>query len=166
MYSESGVTSGSIPNTDISVLELTLTSNFQKERRNMDFEYFIKTFSACSIVKVSRSAEHIYYQIIWSESNRIKMVGYIDAELPPLVAIIGEIESYCEENPHNDLDLGNPVVRQTIGRMVACSLEPFGYTAYKKGNVPNKKSKFFKSASHYRYTGGESHKIVRSIEPV
>lgn len=132
----------------------------------MDFESFATSFSTCSIVKFSQSAEYIYDNIIWAEHNRIKMVGFINAGITPLAAIVEEIEAYCMNNPINDLDLNNPQVRQTIGRMVASSLAPLGFTILKKGSMTNKNAIFFKNASHYHYTGGASQKIVSHIESV
>lgn len=94
------------------------------------------------------------------------MVEFINAGITPLAAVVEEIEVYCQNNPSNDLDLGDPLVRQTIGRMIASSLAPLGFTIFKKGYMTNKKAIFFKNASHYHFTGGASQKIVKHIEPI
>ncbi len=92
------------------------------------------------------------------------MTEFIDAGITPLTAIVEEIESYCQINPSNDLDLTDNLVKQTIGRMVAASLAPLGYTVLKKGRITNKNAVFFKNASHYKFSGDETQRIVKYIE--
>lgn len=132
----------------------------------MNFKDFVSSFSTCSIVSHSLSAEHIFDNIVWAEQNRIKMVEFVEAGITPLTAIVEEIEDYCKNSPSNDLDLGNNQVRQTIGRMIASSLAPLGFTVLKKGRVTNKNAVFFKNASHYHFTGGETQKVIKYIKSI
>ncbi|MGV8905923.1 MAG: hypothetical protein ACOH15_04935 [Acetobacterium sp.] len=130
----------------------------------MNFKDFVSSFSTCSVVANSVSAKHIYNHIIWTDSNRIKMVEFIEAGISPLTVIVEEIETYCQNSPSNDLDLTNHQVKQTIGRMVATSLAPLGFTVFKKGRVTNKNAIYFKNASHYTFTGDETQRVVKYIE--
>lgn len=132
----------------------------------MLFNEFILSFPTCSVISDSVSAKYIYENIIWNDINRIKMVEFADAGITPLSACVEEIENYCNNNPSNDINLNNNLIKQTIGRMVAVSLAPLGYTVLKKGRINNKNTTYFKNASHFEYTGGEKQHIVKYIEDI
>jgi len=130
----------------------------------VSFDDFIKSFPSCKVLRDSVSARHIYDEIIWDDNVRIKMVEASDAKSPALSACAKEIEAYCQNTPGNDLDLTNDTVKQTIGRMVAVSIAPFGYTSSSKKRLSRiLKLKYFFNATVFSYTGGETQRVVKKI---
>lgn len=124
-------------------------------------------FPTNRVIINSKSAKYIYENIIWNDQNRIKFVDLANVEMPSLIACALEIENYCISNPNNDLDLNNNTVKQTIGRMIAVAIESFGYTKVTKDHLsPSFGFSFFKNASTFKYTGGETQRIVKAIVDV
>jgi hypothetical protein len=65
------------------------------------------------------------------------------------------------------LDLTNPTVKQSIGRMVCSAIEPFGYSSHKQARMPlSLRLSFFKRAHIFVYTGNETQRIERQIVEV
>lgn len=129
----------------------------------MDFKSFISSFSTNSCVADNAVAEYVYSEIIWNETNRIKMADLSDAKKPALIACASQIEDYCKKN-NNALDLTNDTVKQTIGRMIAESLAPLGYTKITQTRIPKVLNlEYFVSSSVFEYTGDETQKIVKKI---
>lgn len=126
------------------------------------FNAFTEDFTTNNVVQNSKTAQYIYENIICREDIRIKMTELSDVGITALSACATEIEEVCA-SPSSDLSLDTKVIRQTIGRMVAASLEPLGYTPYKRGRVNAGKARKFTSAKVYSYTGGETQKIVKKI---
>ena len=131
----------------------------------LPFSDFIKTSSFNSVVEKSKTAQTIYEKVIWRDDVRISFVDMSIANLPALAVCANEIERICAEAT-SDLDLNNPTVKQTIGRMISVSIEPFGYVSRKgrKARMPlNLNTKHFKYAHVYNYDGGETQKIEKRI---
>lgn len=131
----------------------------------LQFSDFIASSSFNSVVSNSKTALKIYNEIIWRDEVRIGFVDLSNAGLPALSVCTKEIEQICSSGT-SDLDLTNPTVKQTIGRMVSASMEPFGYVSRKgrKARMPQSlNAKFFKYAHIFDYVGGETQRIERRI---
>jgi hypothetical protein len=131
----------------------------------LQFSDFVASSSFNTVVANSKTALKIYNEIIWRDEVRIGLVYLSNARLPALSACAKEIEQICSSGA-SDLDLTNPTVKQTIGRMVSASMEPFGYVSRKgrKARMPQSLNvKFFKYAHVFDYAGGEKQKIERRI---
>lgn len=130
----------------------------------MSFDDFIQSFPSCKVLKDSASARYIYDEIIWNDNIRIKFIEASHAKSPALSACAKEIEIFCTSNPSNDLDLSNDTVKQTIGRMVATSIAPFGYTSSSKKRLSlSLELNYFSNATVFCYTGGETQKVIKTI---
>ncbi|WP_432664500.1 hypothetical protein R9X47_28725 [Wukongibacter baidiensis] len=128
------------------------------------FDDFVASFHVNKVVENSSVARHIYNNIIWNDSVRIKMVELSESGLPALAACVKEIEKYCTSLPSCDLDLCNDTVKQTIGRMVSSSMAPFGYTPKHKRPLSRKLNLiYFVTTKSYVYTGNETQRVVKSI---
>lgn len=131
----------------------------------MTFDDFISSFSTNSCVKNSKTGEAVF-NLIMSDSIRIKMYDCLIAGITPLTACAEEIESLCSNDPNCDLDLSNNTVRQTIGRMVKASVIPFGYTSVSnsKARIPKSiNSKYFNISSKYTYIGNAIQTVEKRI---
>lgn len=129
------------------------------------FDEFIASFSVNSCIKNSVTGKAVY-ELLMSDEIRIDMYDYLTANITPLTACAAAIESLCENDPNCDLDLSNDTVRQTIGRMVKVSVEPFGYTSVpkSKARIPQSKvTKHFKLSSKYIYVGNETETVKKQI---
>lgn len=130
----------------------------------LPFNLFISSFPTNSCVKNSITAEAIYTKIIWDPQIRIAMAEYSDANKPAILACGKIIEEYCANDSSCDIDLNNKQIKQTIGRMIAASLAPLGYT--KKRFTPFPKSNnciHFTSGSVFHKTKEGTQKIVKTI---
>lgn len=129
----------------------------------LSFADFVASFPANAVIAGSVTAQDIYYNIIWRDDVRIGFVDKSNAGLPALSACAKEIERFCSA-PASDLDLTNPTVKQSIGRMVKSSIEPFGYKPLRKARMPlNLQLRYFSTAHVYSYVGGETQRIDRRI---
>lgn len=127
------------------------------------FEKFLSQSTLNKSVAGSKTAKEIY-ELIWSDSVRIKFVDTTEARLPALSVCATEIEKMCTSES-SDLILTDPV-KQTIGRMVSSSLRPFGYLSRKgrKARMPlHLKLNTFKYAYVFYYEGNETQRIERRI---
>lgn len=128
----------------------------------MLFQDFIDSFSANKCVQGSVTAQYIFENIIWRDDVRIKMAELSDVSISALSACAVEIQNLCNQ-PSSDLNLGDDTVKQSIGRMIASSLAPLGYTPQKRGRVNTSEETVFTSAKVYSYTGNATQKIVKTI---
>ncbi|WP_024346071.1 hypothetical protein [Lacrimispora indolis] len=131
----------------------------------MTFDDFISSFSTNSCVKGKTTGEAVF-DLIMSDEIRIKMYDCLKAGITPLSACAEEIELLCSNDPNCDLDLSNNTVRQTIGRMIKVSVEPFGYTSVpkSKARIPKSiNSNFFDISSKYVYVGNETQTVKKTI---
>ena len=131
----------------------------------LSFSDFVKTSSFNSIVENSKTAQEIYEKVIWRDDVRIDFVDMSKKNLPALAACANEIEEICSDAA-SDLDLKNPTVKQTIGRMISVSIEPFGYVSRKgrKARMPlSLNTKYFKYAHVYNFDGSETQTIEKRI---
>lgn len=126
------------------------------------FNDFINSFSTNKCVANSKTAKHIYENIIWREDIRIKMAELSDAGIPALSACAKEIEAYCSNN-RSDIDITDTTVKQTIGRMVADSLAPLGYIPGKRGRISVPKLNIFKTAAFYIQSGNATQRVEKKI---
>ena len=130
----------------------------------LSFDDFISSFSTNSCVKNSNTAKAVYSNIICNSEVRIAMAEYSDANKPAILACGKMIEDYCSNDPSCDMDLNDDTTKRTIGRMIAASLEPLGYT--KKRFTPFTKSHNctkFTSGSVFHKTETGTQKIVKTI---
>lgn len=125
----------------------------------ISFEEFIGEITTNNCVASSITAREIYDGIICREDVRIKMAELSDADITALTACATEIEEFCKL-PNSDLSLDTKVIRQTIGRMVAASLEPLGYVPYKRGRVNAGKSSVFTTAKVYKKDRKNAREII------
>lgn len=129
----------------------------------LSFDEFLAQTTLNKSVASSKTAREIY-ELVWSDSVRIKFVDTTEARLPALSVCATEIEKMCTSES-SDLVLTDPV-KQTIGRMVSSSLRPFGYLSKKgrKARMPlYMKLKTFKYAYVFYYEGNETQRIERRI---
>ncbi len=127
----------------------------------MLFNDFVNSFSTNKCVANSCTAQGVY-SIIWREDTRIKMAELSDVNISALTACAQEIEELCS-SPTSDLDLSDNTVRQTIGRMIAVSLAPLGYSPEKRGRINIEGLQHFTSAKVYSFTGDAEQRIVKHI---
>ena len=128
------------------------------------FSSFVSSFPTNKVVEHSSTARHIYDDIIWDDSVRIKFVEASENNRPALSVCAKQIEDYCLNDPACDLDLTNDTVKQTSGRMVKTAIIPFGYTTKNKSRLSSELNlQFFVTAKNYEYTGGETQRIVKKI---
>lgn len=129
----------------------------------LSFAEFVQSFSTNSCVKKSRTAKKIYDSIICDEQIRITMAELSDANRPAILACGNLIETLCSDK-HSDLDLSDNRIKCTIGRMIATSLEPLGYTKKRQTPLPkNSSCDYFTSGSVFHKTTDGTQKIIKKI---
>ena len=93
------------------------------------FDDFIASTSFYSFLSHSKTARHIYENIICTEEMQHKMAEMSDNGKPAILASGPAVEEYCSTHAGEcDLDLEEHKVRKAIGSMNAAALEPLGYT--------------------------------------
>lgn len=133
----------------------------------LSFDDFISSFSTNSCVRNSNTARAIYAQIIWDNDIRIVMAELSDANKPAILGCGKLIEDYCENDPNCDLDLDDGLIKRTIGRMIAASLKPLGYTSKRHTPLPVKNPcDKFTSGTVFKKTETGTEKIVKTIIPI
>jgi len=130
----------------------------------MNFDTFISTHSTFKKLENSLLARQIYDEIIWTDSNRIKMSKFSDAGKPALAACAVAIEELCLSCANPDIDLDDDTTRRTIGRMVSSALAPLGYVTDKKSRLPFSLGlKKFKNAATFKKSGEATQRIEEKI---
>ena len=100
------------------------------------FDVFIASTSLNAFLADSKTAQHIYENIICTDEMQRKMVEMSDKGKPAILASGPIVEEYYFVHmDEHDLILEDSKVRQAIGRMNAVVLKTLGYTPYKE-NVP------------------------------
>lgn len=130
----------------------------------INFDEFISSFSTNSCVKNSQTAKYIYENIVWNPDIRILMAELSDANKPAILACGHKIEDYCSSDPNCDMDLNDPLVKKTVGRMCAAALSPLGYTKKRQTVFPkNNDCTKFTSGSVFQKTESGTQAIVKTI---
>lgn len=126
------------------------------------FEEFIYSSPVLRGLENNPVAKHIYDEIIWNDDFRIEMIAASELRLPALTGCVIAIENYCDEHPGFDLSVD--LNKQSVGRMVAASVAPFGYT--KTGNkrlASAMNLRYFVNAGVFSLTENPKQKIVKQI---
>lgn len=133
----------------------------------LSFNDFISSFSTNTCVRNSNTARTIYTHIIWDNNIRIVMAELSEANKSAILGCGKIIEDYCNNDPNCDLDLKDDLIKRTIGRMIAASLKPLGYTSKRHTKLPVKNPcTEFTSGTVFKKTETGTEKIVKVIVPV
>ena len=101
------------------------------------FDDFLDSTSLNAFLTDSKTARHIYKNIICTEEMQRKLTEMSDKGKPAILASGPAVEEYYFAHTDEcDLILEDPKIRQAIGRMNAVALKALGYTPSPEPPVP------------------------------
>ena len=133
---------------------------------NPSFDDFITEHPICKKYTSNGGAIEAF-NFLSEDANRIKMVLSSVERKPALLGCKLELEDFLDSLDHPQFNPNDVFVKNTIGRMIATILAPFGYSPVAQVNFAQpKKGRYFGSASRYEMNREALLRVTHSIEKV
>ena len=132
------------------------------------FEDFIKQNPIYQKFLTNLEAKYIFEKILATDYNIIAMIDNTsNQKKPALSACVNEVETYYNNQSKSTFSLEDNFVKQCIGSMVKCILEPFGYLSTTQKSMPKSCNiQYIGSAMAYEKLGLATMQIVKRIEKI
>ncbi len=128
------------------------------------FNDYVNTSHSDKGLAQNRVAREIFEMILSRDDVIIAMIDASECGKPALSACVLEIEAHFQMSQTREFDLTDRYMKQALGRMVRCVLEPFGYEPVGQKEMPrNLETKYLTSASFYEKKGKARLKVVKKI---
>jgi len=107
------------------------------------------------------------FSFLSDDSNITKMVASSEGGRPALLGCLRELEDFYDGLNERSFSFEDKFVRNSVGRMVATIMAPFGYIPVGQVNFSQtNKGRYFSSANRYEKKGVAHLQVIRKVERV